>query len=71
MILASARGLGRWLALAVIDEVRKCGYGVMKLDTLARLVAAEALYESLGFVRAEPYCANPLDDVTDMSFDLG
>ena len=65
------RGLGRRLALAVIEIAREQGYSVMKLDTLARLVAAETLYESLGFARTDPYCANPLDDVTYMSFNLG
>ena len=64
------QGLGRRLAIAIIQEAQKCGYGVMKLDTLARLVAAESLYKSLGFVRTEPYCANPEDDVTYMSLDL-
>ncbi len=65
------RGLGRALAMAVIEQARKSGYGVMKLDTLGRLVAAESLYRSLGFAPTEPYCANPLSDVTYMSLDLG
>ena len=64
------RGLGRALAERVIEEAREKGYGVMKLDTLARLVAAESLYESLGFVRTEAYCVNPEDDVTYMALDL-
>ncbi len=63
-------GLGRMLAIQVIDIARKQGYEIMKLDTLARLVAAESLYESLGFVRTEAYCVNPEDDVTYMALDL-
>ena len=65
------QGLGRALAVAVITAAREHGYGVMKLDTLARLVAAGRLYDSLGFAVTEPYCVNPLDDVIYMSLDLG
>jgi len=64
------QGLGRRLAVAIVEEARKSGYGIMKLDTLKRLIAAESLYESLGFAQTEPYCANPEDDVTYMSLDL-
>ena len=39
------------------------GYYIMVLDTLNRLDAAIHLYESLGFVRMEPYYDNPLPDV--------
>ncbi|HER27361.1 MAG TPA: GNAT family N-acetyltransferase, partial [Rhodospirillales bacterium] len=64
------KGIGRSLARAIINEGRKAGYGIMKLDTLERLVAAESLYKSLGFARTGAYCVNPEDDVIYMSLDL-
>src|SRR5688572_27511212 len=56
-------GIGRSLARRVIDEAITIGYARMRLDTLARMQAAVALYESLGFRRIEPYRPNPLEDV--------
>ena len=53
-------GLGRTLAQAVIQEARKLGYERMLLDTVTTMARAVALYESLGFVPAAPYCPNPL-----------
>ncbi len=52
-------GLGRLLAHRVIDAARGTGYGVMKLDTSSTMIAAQALYTSLGFVPCEAYNADP------------
>jgi ribosomal protein S18 acetylase RimI-like enzyme len=64
------RGVGRVLSARVIEEARQAGYARMRLDTLARMVAAVALYESLGFRRIEPYCHNPLEDAVYLEFRL-
>ena len=52
-------GLGRKLAVAVIDEARKRRYARIVLDTLPKLAPAIALYRDLGFVEIEPYLPSP------------
>lgn len=54
-------GLGRRLAETVIALGRDLGYEAMRLDTLPSLVAANRLYESLGFVEIGPYTVNPIE----------
>ena len=52
-------GLGRRLALAVIEEARSRGYARIMLDTLPKLTAAIALYRDLGFRETGPYLPSP------------
>jgi len=52
-------GLGRRLALAVIEEARKRNYRRVVLDTLPKLAPAIALYRDLGFRETGPYLAAP------------
>ena len=52
-------GLGRRLAVAVIDTAKQLGYARVVLDTLPKLGAAIALYRDLGFRETGPYLASP------------
>lgn len=63
-------GLGRKLALAVINEAISIGYIKMRLDTLPSMVEAIAMYETLGFIEIEPYRFNPVDGAIYMGKGL-
>jgi putative acetyltransferase len=63
-------GWGRRLAVEIVAQARVAGYRELKLDTLARLLAARALYADLGFRECAPYYANPLPDVVYMTMPL-
>lgn len=64
-------GLGRRLAESAIDFARDSGYRVIRLDSdEASMPAANALYESLGFVDIDPYRPNHLACARFMELSL-
>ena len=64
------RHLGRKLAEAIITEARRAGYRVMWLDTLSSMVAAQALYQSLGFCVIPRYNDTPGPGVMHLELKL-
>jgi putative acetyltransferase len=62
------RGVGKALALRVIDEARSAGYQTMRLDTSVRQLEAIRLYERLGFTRIDPYYELPAELVDWLVF---
>jgi putative acetyltransferase len=63
-------GLGRALAVALLDEARRAGYSAMLLDTLDDMGSARKLYASLGFEEIAPYYLNPVAGVHYLKADL-
>lgn len=53
-------GLGKRLVEGVIRAAQGIGYGELRLDTLASMEAAQALYHRLGFAEIPPYSSNYL-----------
>jgi len=64
------RGIGRALAVTILDEARQIGYRTMRLDTIVSMREAIALYRSLGFKEIEPYRHNPIPGAIFMELAL-
>jgi putative acetyltransferase len=67
-----ARGnqLGRDLVERLIAEARIAGYREMRLDVMEKSVSARRLYESFGFVPAEPVSFNPVPGASFLGLKL-
>lgn len=63
-------GIGKKLAVTVIEGARIAGYGRMCLDTLEKLKPALGLYNHLGFVERSAYYENPLPGVVYLELRL-
>lgn len=59
-------GMGRDLSVRLMEDAASLGYRRVRLDTLARLEGAIALYKQLGFQQIEPYNYNPEPDIVYM-----
>lgn len=64
------RGLGKRLVDAVIQFARDAGYRELRLDTLATMVSAQALYERLGFIEISSYNSKHLPGTRFYSLKL-
>ena len=63
-------GLGRKLALAVIEEAKMRDHARIVLDTLPKLAPAIALYRDLGFQETDPYLPAPTPGALCFELDL-
>ena len=63
-------GLGRRLAVAIVDEARALGYETMRLETLPTMAAAAGLYASLGFVECGTFGSVRIPGTRYMRKDL-
>jgi ribosomal protein S18 acetylase RimI-like enzyme len=64
-------GLGRRLALEIMDAARLAGYRRMRLDALPSMRHAAGMYEALGFVDVEAYYESPIEGMRFMGVELG
>ena len=59
-------GIGRGMAVKLMEKAAEMGYDKIRLDTLSSMHAAHSLYKSLGFYEIPPYVYNPIEDAVFM-----
>jgi ribosomal protein S18 acetylase RimI-like enzyme len=65
------QGIGKALAVHLIEEARSIGYGAMRLDTLpSQMDEAIKLYRFLGFREIGPYYHNPVEGALFLELSL-
>ena len=67
---ARGENLGRRLVEQILGEARATGYTRICLDVLPEFVAAQRIYESLGFTSAPPITFNPVPGTKFLGLDL-
>jgi putative acetyltransferase len=67
---ARGKGVGRELAIRIIEKAKQLGYKKMQLDTIETMKEAIALYKSIGFKEISPYRYNPVQGVIYMELEL-
>jgi putative acetyltransferase len=67
---ARGAGAGRLLVEGMLAAARTLGYARVRLDTLATMQVAQALYRSLGFRPIPAYRVNPLPGAAYFELDL-
>ena len=67
---ARGRNVGRQLSNAALAAARERGYRYAVLDTLPSMVAAQRLYEAMGFADCAPSTYNPLPGARFMRLEL-
>ncbi len=65
------KGIGKALAVRIIEDARKIGYKKMLLDTDGqKMFKAMAMYKSMGFMEIPAYYHNPYDGVVYLELEL-
>lgn len=67
---ARGNNVGRRLVEHMIKEARQQGYSQMCLDVLPEFVAAQNLYESLGFTSSQAVSYNPVPGTKFLALNL-
>lgn len=67
---ARGLGIGHGLVTRLIGEAKDAGYSEMRLDVLAEFKQAQALYQRLGFVAADPVSTNPVPGTSFLGLRL-
>jgi ribosomal protein S18 acetylase RimI-like enzyme len=63
-------GVGKALVTAILNVARERGYREVKLDSLASMEGAIALYKSFGFAPVPPYGSHPYPGLVTLGLKL-